>query len=128
MELAKEKRANFLYRLFRRKGIFLRFVFHFNVLCIEYTFRIYILLHIKKHYFIHFCCLFLKLSKAFSVYLILTASLTRVPFFLVRTHFGLFSNLGFFLSRTNFILGPYFQNIFSCINIFSVANNIFYLL
>ena len=24
-------------------------------------------LHIKKHYFIHFCCLFLKLLKAFSV-------------------------------------------------------------
>ena len=35
--------------------------------CIEYTFRIYILLHIKKHYFIHFYCLFLKSSKAFSV-------------------------------------------------------------
>ena len=27
----------------------------------------YILLHIKKHYFIHFCYLFLKLLKAFSV-------------------------------------------------------------
>ena len=25
------------------------------------------LLHIKKHYFIHFCCLFLKSLKAFSV-------------------------------------------------------------
>ena len=35
--------------------------------CTEYTFRIYILLHIKRHYFIHFCCLFLKSSKAFSV-------------------------------------------------------------
>ena len=32
-------------------------------------FRLYILLHIKKHYIIHFCCLLLKLSKAFSVYL-----------------------------------------------------------
>ena len=32
-----------------------------------YTFRIYILLHIKKHYFIHFCYLFLKSSKVSSV-------------------------------------------------------------
>ena len=24
------------------------------------------LLHVKKHYLIHFCCLFLKLSKAYS--------------------------------------------------------------
>ena len=30
-------------------------------------FRIYILLHIKKHYLIYFCCLFLKSSKAFNV-------------------------------------------------------------
>ena len=48
------------------KGLFSIFVFYLNV-CIEYTFRIYILLHIKKYYFIHFCCLFLKSSKAFSV-------------------------------------------------------------
>ena len=27
----------------------------------------YILLHIKKHYFIHFCSLFLKSTKAFSI-------------------------------------------------------------
>ena len=40
--------------------LFLTFV------CLEYTFRIYMLLHIKKHYFIYFCCLFLKLLKAFS--------------------------------------------------------------
>ena len=31
------------------------------------TFRIFMLLRIKKHYFIQFCCLFLKLSKAFTV-------------------------------------------------------------
>ena len=37
--------------------------------CIEYTFRIYILLDFKKRYFILFCCLFLKLSKSFSVFL-----------------------------------------------------------
>ena len=28
--------------------------------CIEFTFRIYILLHVEKHYFIHFSCLLLK--------------------------------------------------------------------
>ena len=49
------------------------FVFFLNIQCIEYTFRIYMLLHIKKHYFIHFCfyfihfCLLLKWLKAFSV-------------------------------------------------------------
>ena len=31
---------------------------------------IYIPLHIKKHFFMHFCCLFLKSSKAFGVSLI----------------------------------------------------------
>ena len=38
--------------------------------CIVYWINfqnVYILLHIKKHYFIHFCCLFLKSSKAISV-------------------------------------------------------------
>ena len=35
--------------------------------CIEYILIIYMLLHIKKHYFIHFFYLFLKPSKAFSV-------------------------------------------------------------
>ena len=39
--------------------------------CIEFTFRIYILLHVKKHYFIHFSCLLLKSSKDFSVSLII---------------------------------------------------------
>ena len=34
---------------------------------IEYTFRIYIRLHIKKHYFIHFRCLLLKSLKILSV-------------------------------------------------------------
>ena len=46
---------------------FLTFVFYLNVQRIGYTFRIYMLLHVKKHYFIHFCCSFLKSSKAFSV-------------------------------------------------------------
>ena len=49
---------------------FLTFVFYLNVQCIEYTFRICIFLQIKKHYFIHFCSLFLKSLKAFIVSLI----------------------------------------------------------
>ena len=57
----------FFFFFFCPKGIFLTFVFYLNVECIEYTFRIYILSHIKKHYFKHFCYLFLKSSKAFRV-------------------------------------------------------------
>ena len=63
MEFAKVKRKHFLHCLFWPKGIFLTFIFYLNVYCIKYTFRIYILLHIKKHYFTYFCCLFLKSSK-----------------------------------------------------------------
>ena len=43
--------------------------------CVNYTFRVYILLRIKKYYFLHFCCLFLKSSEAFS------ASLNRLVIF-----------------------------------------------
>ena len=56
----------------RKDGIFCTVYFvqrNISVYCIEYTFRIHILLHIKKHYFIHICCLFLKSLKAFNVYL-----------------------------------------------------------
>ena len=35
LELAKEKRGHFLYRLFCPKGVFLRFAFYLNVECIE---------------------------------------------------------------------------------------------
>ena len=35
--------------------------------CIVYWINLYILLHIKKHYFNHLCCLFSKSLKAFSV-------------------------------------------------------------
>ena len=42
----------------------------------------YILLHIKKHYFIHFCCLFLKLSKAFSVSLSVKKSFWKYNFWM----------------------------------------------
>ena len=44
----KKKRAFFV------PLIFITFVFYHNVLCIEQTFWIYVLLHIKNHYFIHF--------------------------------------------------------------------------
>ena len=65
----ERKRGHFLYRLFCLKEDFLRFVFYHNVKCIEYTFRVLILLHVKKYYinYITFSCLFLKLSKTFSV-------------------------------------------------------------
>ena len=57
----------FLYLWFCLKETFLTFVFYVNVYWVEYTFRISILFYIKKHYFIHFYCLFLKSSKDFSV-------------------------------------------------------------
>ena len=67
VEVCKIIKTSFLHRLFCPMGIFLTFLFQLPVQCIECTFRIYIFLHIKKHYVIHFCCLFLKSSKAFSV-------------------------------------------------------------
>ena len=48
MEFAKEEGGHVLYRLFCPKEIFLTFVFYLNVQCIEYIFRRYVLLHIKK--------------------------------------------------------------------------------
>ena len=63
----ERKKRTFFVPLILCEGIFLWFVFYLNVKCIEYTLRIYILLHIKKYYFIHLCCLFLKSSKTFSV-------------------------------------------------------------
>ena len=53
MELTKEKegkRAFFVPFILSERN-FLTFVFYLNI---KYTLRIYILLHIKKHYFIHF--------------------------------------------------------------------------
>ena len=68
MKLAKEKKRAFFVLLILSKGNFLRIVFYLNVECIEYTFRIYTLLHIKKHSYTFpcFCCLFLKSLKAFN--------------------------------------------------------------
>ena len=55
---ARERiKRHFLYHLFCPKKIFLTFVFYLDLLCIKYTFRIYILLQIKKHYLIElFAC------------------------------------------------------------------------
>ena len=67
MELAKGKRRHFLYRLFCPKEIF----FKICVLsqCILYWIHVQNLhtFTYQKHYCIHFSCLFLKSSKAFSV-------------------------------------------------------------
>ena len=50
-----KKKRTFFVPFICSKGIFWRFVFYLNVWFIEYTFRIYILLHIEKYYFIHVC-------------------------------------------------------------------------
>ena len=71
----ERKKKDFLYCLFCPKEFFLTFVLIYSISqCIvywihEYTFKINTLLHIKKHYFIQFCCLFIKSLKAFSVFL-----------------------------------------------------------
>ena len=51
----------------KKEGIF--YMFYLSLWWIDYTFRIYMLLHIKRYYFIHFCCLFLKSSEAITVFL-----------------------------------------------------------
>ena len=63
----KKEESIFCSIYFVRTKFFMTFVFFLNVQCIEKTFGIFILSHVKKHYFIHFCCLVLKSSKAFSV-------------------------------------------------------------
>ena len=73
------KRGHFFQRLFWPHGIFLTFVFYLNLQCIEYTFRIYILLHIKKYYSIPFCFLFFKIVE--SLQIILKVSFISVPFY-----------------------------------------------
>ena len=40
------------------------FISMYSIYLKEYTFGIYVPLHIKKHYFTHFCCLLIKLLKA----------------------------------------------------------------
>ena len=66
--IRERKESAFVQRLSCPKEIFLTFVFYLNVWCIGKNSRMYILFHIKKqHYFVHFLCLFLKLSIAFCV-------------------------------------------------------------
>ena len=50
---SQKKKEGIFGNVYLFEEIFLTFVFYLNVECIEYTFRIHILLHIKKHYFIH---------------------------------------------------------------------------
>ena len=72
---ARERKSVFFVTFILSEGNFLNiFVL---APCIEQTFRINILLHIRKHYFIHFWCFFLKLSKAFSVSLTLSAPISQ---------------------------------------------------
>ena len=56
-----------MYHLFYPKKFFFNICVLSQCIVIEYTFRIYIRLHIKKHYFIHFRCLLLKSLKILSV-------------------------------------------------------------
>ena len=66
MELAKEKRGHFLYRLFCPKGIFYRFVLSQRIVYWIHFQNINPFTY-ENHYFINVCCLFLKSLKAFSV-------------------------------------------------------------
>ena len=92
----KKKKRHFLYCLFCLKerktnseGIFWnnfwRKFFNIYVLsqCIVYWIQFHNIhnLHIKKHYFIHFFCLFLKLSKTLSVSL--SAKRLRISYYLI---------------------------------------------
>ena len=63
MEVAKEKRGHFCTVYFVQSN-FLIFLFYRNVYCIEYTFRIYILLHVKEHNFMHFFMLIFKIIES----------------------------------------------------------------
>ena len=67
LELAKEKRRHFSHRLFCPRDIFNICVLSQCIIYWIYTFRIYILLHIKKHYFmfIHFFDEYPQKSKKF---------------------------------------------------------------
>ena len=66
LQLAKETRGHFSVQFVLLEGIFLN-LFYLISSVLHYAFKIQILLHMKKHHFIHFCCLFLKSSKSFSV-------------------------------------------------------------
>ena len=63
----RKEREHFLYYFFFPKGIFLRFVFYLSVESIWIHFQNLYTFTKFRHYFIRFYCLFLKLSKPFSV-------------------------------------------------------------
>ena len=66
MSWSSQKKKECIFRnvYFVRK-IFFKHLFYLNIYRTEWTFRIYILSHIKKQYLIHFCYLVLKLPKVF---------------------------------------------------------------
>ena len=64
----KKKRAFFVPFVLSEGNFFKICVLYQYIHSVLNTLSIYILLHIKKHYFLHFCCLFLKSLKAYSLY------------------------------------------------------------
>ena len=64
----KKKRAFFVPFVLSEGNIFKICVLYQYIHSVLNTLSIYVLLHIKKHYFLHFCCMFLKSLKAYSVY------------------------------------------------------------
>ena len=82
----KKKGGIFCTVYFVQTEFFLRSVFYLNAQCIEHNFKTFFL-HIKKRYFIQFCCLFLKSSNTFSV------SLNELRFTLFELVFQLFSTV-----------------------------------
>ena len=54
----KKKEGNFCTVYFVQRESFFNIFLYLNVQCNKYTFRIYVLLRIKKHYFIHFLLVF----------------------------------------------------------------------
>ena len=64
----KKKRAFFVPFVLSEGNIFKICVLYQYIHSVLNTLSIYVLLHIKKHYFLHFCCMFLKSLKVYSVY------------------------------------------------------------
>ena len=61
---SRKKKEGIFVPFILSKVIFLIFLFYRNVYCIEYTFRIYILLHVKEHNFMHFFMLIFKIIES----------------------------------------------------------------
>ena len=64
---SRKEKKTFFVPFILSEGNYFKICVLSQCIVFEYTFRIYILLHTKKYYFIQFCCLFLNLAKAFSV-------------------------------------------------------------